>query len=48
MIEKCNGKDTAEYINAQAVANDLVFEYRDDWPKNSGCIKGRANFYWRK
>ena len=39
MVEKCGTKDTPEYINAQAFANDLVFEYRDDLPKNPGCIK---------
>ena len=40
MIQVCKGKDTSAYRNAQAVANDIVFEYQDELPKNTGYVQG--------
>ena len=36
---ECKGRDSNEYINAQAIANDLVFEYAKELPDSIGISK---------
>ena len=48
MIQVCEGKDTNAYRNAQAVANDIVFEYQDELPKNTGYVQGQNQIFLNK
>ena len=36
MTKDCKGRDSSKYIDAQAVSNDIVFEYATDLPDKVG------------
>lgn len=39
MTKDCKGSDTDAYIDAQAIANDVIFEYADSLPDTLGKVR---------